>query len=103
MGFKVIQVDCGPDGRVDAGAFASRVGADTALAALQWANNETGVLQPVQEVGRACRDAGAPFLVDAVQAAGKIPVDATLSEASLVAVSSHKMGGPQGVGALVVR
>ncbi|HXV77474.1 MAG TPA: aminotransferase class V-fold PLP-dependent enzyme, partial [Candidatus Polarisedimenticolaceae bacterium] len=62
-----------------------------------------GVIQPLEEVGRACRDRGIPFVVDAVQAAGKLPVDPKPVFADLLAVSSHKLGGPQGAGALIVR
>ncbi len=103
LGFEVDLVPCDRSGRIPAGAFAARVDGNTAIAALQWANNETGVVQPVEEVGRACSQAGAPFLVDAVQAAGKRRVDFAGIGASLLAVSSHKMGGPQGAGALLVR
>jgi cysteine desulfurase len=74
-----------------------------ALAALHWANNETGVLQPVEDAGRACREAGVPFLIDAVQAAGRLPIDPRKVFADLIAISGHKLGGPQGTGALVVR
>jgi cysteine desulfurase len=60
-------------------------------------------VQPVEEVGRACREAGVPFLVDAVQAVGKIQIDPRKAFADLMAISGHKLGGPQGTGALVVR
>ena len=103
MGFETELVACEASGRIAGDAFASRLGEDTALAALQWVNPETGVVQPVAEVGRACAAARVPFLVDAVQAAGKLPLEICVAGASLLAVSSHKIGGPQGAGALVVR
>jgi cysteine desulfurase len=64
------------------------------------ANNETGVIQPIAEVSRLCREAGAPLLVDAVAAAGKIALDASLCDYMIL--SAHKLGGPQGAGALIV-
>jgi len=100
---EVIRIGCDRQGRVDANQFARQLDRSTALACLQWANNETGVIQPVEEVGRACRRAGVPLLVDAVQAAGKVEMDLWRMQADLAALSSHKLGGPQGAGALVVR
>jgi cysteine desulfurase len=102
-GFVVVKVPCDREGRVRSERFVVNLGDDVALAALQWANNETGVIQPVHEVGRTCRDRGVPFLVDAVQAAGKLELDPRKAYADLLAVSGHKIGGPQGVGALIIR
>jgi cysteine desulfurase len=101
--FDVIEIPCASTGRIDAAAFVSVLDERTTLACLQAANNETGVLQPVAEAGAACRAAGVPFLVDAVQAAGKIPLDRDGWGADLLALSAHKLGGPQGAGALIVR
>jgi len=102
-GFVVVQVPCGEQGRVDVDRFQLHLGPDVALAALQWANNETGVIQPVEQVGAACRAGGVPFLVDAVQAIGKLPIRPAKCCADLLVVSAHKLGGPQGIGALIVR
>lgn len=71
------------------------------LAGLMLANNEIGTIQPVTEAGALVREAGGLFLVDAIQAAGKIPVDFAAIGADYMAISAHKFGGPQGVGALL--
>lgn len=102
-GMLVVEVPCGREGRVDLQRFKMQMGADAALAVLHWANNETGVLQPVDELAQACRAAGVPILIDAVQAAGKLPIDFPATRADMLAISSHKIGGPQGAGALIVR
>jgi cysteine desulfurase len=89
------------DGVVDMAALdAALRGEGRALVAVMAANNETGVVQPLTEVSRLCRDAGALLLVDAVPAAGKMALDFTLCD--YMVLSAHKMGGSQGVGALVL-
>jgi cysteine desulfurase len=102
-GFVVVPVPCNSEGRVEAERFRMNLGEGVVLAVLQWANNETGVLQPIEEIGRACRESGVPFLVDGCQAAGKIPLEPQEASVDMLALSGHKLGGPQGTGALIVR
>ena len=92
------------DGLVSLAKLASLLAEEpaAALVSLQLANNETGVMQPVAEAAALAREFGALVHCDAVQAAGKIPVDFALLGIDLMTLSAHKLGGPQGIGALVV-
>lgn len=74
----------------------------TALVTVMWANNEVGTVQPVANLAALCREYGVPFHTDAVQALGQLPIDLTDIGASAVTISGHKIGGPVGVGALII-
>jgi cysteine desulfurase len=87
-------------GLVDPEAFRAALGPDVALACAMRANNETGVLLPVRELGLAAREVGAPLFCDAVQAAGKTALDVRELGAEVVAITGQKLGGPRGAGAL---
>jgi cysteine desulfurase len=90
-------------GVVSVDAVRAALRPETRLLSVMMANNETGVLQPVAELGQLARERGIRFHVDAVQAAGKLPVDVRAIGCDLLTISAHKMHGPQGVGALWAR
>jgi len=90
-------------GRVDPDDVAAAIRPETILVSVMWANNEVGTINPVDRIAAVCRNAGVLFHTDAVQAAGRVPVDVGEIQADLVSLSAHKLYGPKGIGALVVR
>lgn len=102
-GYRVTYLPVGKDGLIDVKDLESAIEKDTILISVMAANNETGVLQPVEAIGRLAKERGILFHSDATQAVGKIPVDVKKMNAALLSFSAHKMYGPKGVGALYVR
>lgn len=103
LGFELSRVPVDAGGRVDEKRFIQALGRGAAFAALQWANDEIGALQPVESIARCAADLGVPLHVDATAAAGWLTIDWTRISASTLSIASERMGGPAGAGALVVR
>ena len=91
------------EGLVDPDAVEALLGDETVLVSVMHANNETGVVQPLERIGALCRERGIPFHSDTVQSAGKLPLDVRKLPLDLAAISGHKLYGPKGIGALFVR
>jgi cysteine desulfurase len=102
-GFTVTRVAPGPDGSVTPDAIGAAIRPDTILVTVMAANNETGVIQPMAEIGAVCASRGVAFHSDAVQVAGKLPIDAKAWQATMLTITAHKFYGPKGAGALFIR
>lgn len=103
QGGEVTYVPVQPDGCVDVAEIEKAIRPGTILIAVMYANNETGVIQPVKEIGAIAKKNNIIFFSDAAQAVGKIPVNVIEENISLLAMSAHKLYGPKGIGALYVR
>jgi cysteine desulfurase len=103
LGFEVTYLPVRPDGLLDLDTLEKAFRDDTILVSVMAANNEIGVVQPLAEIGRRCRDRTILFHSDAAQAIGKIPLDVQAMSIDLLSLTAHKVYGPKGIGALYVR
>lgn len=102
-GFRISYLPVGRDGLLDVERLADAISPKTILISVMYANNETGVIQPIGSLGRIARERGIAFHVDASQAVGKISVDVQRDAIDLLSFTAHKLYGPKGIGALYVR
>ena len=102
-GYEVTFLPVDLDGAVDFCDLQSAIGPDTAIVSIMWANNETGVLFPIEELAAICRSPGVLFHTDAVQVAGKLPIDVKKVGVDFLSLSAHKLRAPKGIGVLFVK
>ncbi|MDO9206625.1 MAG: NifS family cysteine desulfurase [Sulfuricurvum sp.] len=103
QGVKVTYLPVNDQGIVEAHTVKAFITEKTALVSIMWANNETGMIFPIQEIGEICRDKGVLFHTDGVQAVGKIPVNLQEVHVDFMSMSAHKFHGPKGIGALYIK
>lgn len=102
-GYEVTYLPVESDGSLDLHVLDQSIRPDTAIVSIMWANNETGVIFPVEEIAAICRSKGVPFHTDAVQTAGKIKLDVKATGVDFLSLSAHKLHAPKGIGLLYVK
>ncbi|MGN6505620.1 MAG: cysteine desulfurase family protein [Tepidisphaeraceae bacterium] len=102
-GYEILMIEVNREGELDLGQLIAAVDDDTALVSMMWANNETGVIFPIEQIVAICHGAGVPFHTDATQAVGKIPVDFKSVGVDCATFAPHKFHGPKGIGIGYVR
>jgi cysteine desulfurase len=103
LGVEVVYLPVSRDGRIAVEDLQATVTPDTSLVSIQWVNNETGVIQPIERVVQKCREHGVPFHTDAAQAVGRLKFSISDMEVDFLSFTGHKLHGPQGVGVLYAR
>jgi cysteine desulfurase len=103
QGYKITEVSVDKNGLLDMEQYENSLTPDTAVVSLMWANNETGVIFPVEKAAEIAHAHGVPFHTDAVQGAGKIPINMKGNAIDMLSISGHKLHAPKGIGVLYVR
>ncbi|MGC9966417.1 MAG: cysteine desulfurase NifS [Syntrophobacteraceae bacterium] len=103
QGYRVTELPVDGEGRLDMEQYRRALGPDTAIVSLMWANNETGVIFPIEKAAEMARERGILFHTDAVQSVGKIPIDLSKSRIDMLSLSGHKLHAPKGIGILFLR
>jgi cysteine desulfurase len=102
-GYRVTEIPVDEDGRLDMERYEESLTPDTAIVSLMWANNETGVIFPVEQAAEMAKSKGILFHTDAVQTVGKVPIDMKQNMIDMLSISGHKLHAPKGIGVLYVR
>lgn len=103
QGFRVTYLKVDENGMIDLNELENVLTPDTAIVSIMWANNETGVIYPVEQAAKICKKRGVLFHTDAVQAVGKIPINLSKTDIDMLSISGHKIHSPKGIGVLYVR
>jgi cysteine desulfurase len=102
-GYRTTEISVDREGRLDLDELKEAITDNTAIVSIMYANNETGVIFPIEEIGQIVKSSGIPFHTDAVQAAGKIPLNMKKSAVDMLSISGHKLHAPKGIGILYIR